>query len=88
MIKLPIGDFELRIGVSQDHQLVIKLPIGDFEKQQSPIQLILSPIGDFHFSSLLSCLLSCHKNAKSLSLRVGNVAFSLRIFVVVANCRR
>ena len=33
MIKLPIGDFELGIGVFQNHQLAIKLPIGDFESE-------------------------------------------------------
>ena len=52
-MKLPIGDFELEIGVFQNHQLVIKLQIADFENQQSPIQnhqlFILSWIGDFHF---------------------------------------
>ena len=33
MIKLPIGDFELWIGVFSigNRRLVVKLPIGDFE---------------------------------------------------------
>ena len=58
MIKLPVGDFELGIGVFQNHQLVIKLPIGDFENHQATCQnhqlVILSPIGDFHFQFSIS----------------------------------
>ena len=53
MIKLAIDDFELGIGVFQNHQSVILSLIGDFEKKQSIIQnhqlAILSPIGDIHF---------------------------------------
>ena len=55
MIKWLISDFELGIGVFQNHQLVILLPIGHFEKQQSKIEnhqlVILLLIGDFHFST-------------------------------------
>ena len=52
-MKWPIGDFELRIGVFQNHQVVILSQIGHFKKHQSPIQnhqlAILSPTGDFNF---------------------------------------
>ena len=48
-----MSDFELGIGVFQNHLLVILSPIGDLKKHQSPIKnhqfVILSPIGDFHF---------------------------------------
>ena len=39
MIKLPISDFEMGIGVFQNHKLVIYSPIGDFEKHQPQFKI-------------------------------------------------